>query len=187
MPSNLASEGGGLPERLYVVPQWYACFTRSRAEKRVEELLRERGLDSYLPRVVREQQWKDRKKKVEWPLFPGYVFGRFTLADVHTVLTTPGVSTIVRQGGVPSAIPDEELENVRKVARVLAELGELPPVRPLLDEGDRVMVVDGPFKGIVGVVSEVRGRGRILVGLTSIGQGLEIEVGERVLERLPRE
>jgi transcription antitermination factor NusG len=188
MGSILASGEPQLPERLYVVPQWYACYTRSRAEKRVEGQLRERGVESYLPTVVRERQWKDRKKKVEWPLFPGYVFGRFTLRDVHTVLTTPGVSTIVRTNGVPSPVAEEELDNIRKLARVVAELGELPPpVRPLLDKGEPVVVTAGPFKGIFGVVNELRGRHRVLVGLTSIGQGLEIEVNEEWVEGLPRD
>ncbi len=187
MGSVFDSGEARLPDRLYVVPKWYACYTRSRHEKRVEEQLRERGIESYLPTAVRERQWKDRKKKVDWPLFPGYVFGRFTLRDVHTVLTTPGVSTIVRTNGVPSPVAEEELENIRKLEQVVAELGGLPPpVRPLLDEGDRVVVTAGPFEGIFGVVNELRGRRRVLVGLTSIGQGLEIEVTEQWLERLPR-
>lgn len=182
----LGSESGEpLPAaHLYEEARWYACYTRARHEKRVERVLRDRGIDSYLPTVARESQWKDRRKTVDWPLFPGYVFGRFTLRDVHTVLTTPGIATIVRSNGYPTPIPDDELENVRRVARVIGELGELPPVRPMLAKGQPVVISDGPFKGIFGFVAQLRNRGRVLVGLASIGQGLEIEVNEAFVKPL---
>ena len=56
------------------VARWYACYTRSRHEKRVAERLRQRGHTVFLPLVERVRQWHDRKKRVPWPLFPSYVF-----------------------------------------------------------------------------------------------------------------
>ena len=114
-----AAEAGGVgasPDQ----PRWYACYTRARHEKQVDRLLRERGFESFLPLIPRVSQWKDRKRLVEWPLFPSYVFGRFGLADVHTVLATPGVASLVRTSGRPAAIADEELANVRLLLRGLA-------------------------------------------------------------------
>src|SRR4051812_38379826 len=102
------------PEELYLVPHWYACYTRSRHEKQVEQQLQQRGLESYLPVIPLMRQWKDRKKRVQFPLFPSYVFGRFTLKELHTVLTTPGVSTIVRANGYPTPIPERDIANVQK-------------------------------------------------------------------------
>jgi transcription antitermination factor NusG len=78
------------PAELYEAPHWYACYTRARHEKRVDEQLAERGLETYLPLLARERQWSDRRKVVEFPLFPGYVFCRFTLDELHEVLTVPG-------------------------------------------------------------------------------------------------
>src|SRR5687767_7395244 len=92
----------GWPQEALVEPRWYACYTRARHEKRVEDLLRKRGFESFLPVLDRVSQWKDRKKLIAWPLFPSYVFGKFTLSDVHTVLVTPGVSTIVKANGIPT-------------------------------------------------------------------------------------
>ncbi|HEX6938362.1 MAG TPA: UpxY family transcription antiterminator [Longimicrobiales bacterium] len=176
------TDAARVPAELYEEPRWYACYTRARHEKRVERVLRERGIESYLPLVPRLQQWKDRKKRVEFPLFPSYVFGRFTLHDVHAVLTTPGVSTIVRVNGYPTPIADCELENIRRFAEAIAEEGIEPEPAGYVREGDWVRVVDGPFRGVVGIVVERRGRRRVLVGLRAIGQGLEVDIDVHLLE-----
>jgi transcription antitermination factor NusG len=165
-------------------PHWYACYTRARAEKQVARTLVQRGIDSYVPLIPRERLWKDRRKLVEFPLFPSYVFGRFTLRDVHAVLTTPGVATIVRQHGVPAPIAEAELENVRRFAWALGRAGLEPEARPLVTEGERVRVIEGPFIGVEGMVVESRGRKRVIVGIGAIGQGLEIDIDTRLLMRL---
>jgi len=175
-----------VPAVLYVEPRWYACYTRARHEKQVESLLAQKGLESYLPVVPQERQWKDRKKLVAWPLFPSYVFARFTLREVHNVLVIPGVSTIVRVHGRPAPIPDQELENVRRFVGAVAQTGALPEVRPLIEEGDWVRVVEGPFLGVEGRVVERRGRRRVLVGLGAIGQGLEVDIDTQMLKVIAR-
>ena len=175
-----------VPAVLYVEPRWYACYTRARHEKQVESLLAQKGLESYLPVVPQLRQWKDRKKLVAWPLFPSYVFARFTLRDVHDVLVVPGVSTIVRVDGRPVPIPDDELENVRRFVGVVAQTGVVPEVRPLIQEGDWVRVVEGPFLGVEGRVVERRGRRRVLVGLGAIGQGIEVDMATEMLKVIAR-
>jgi transcriptional antiterminator NusG len=174
------------PAQLYAEPHWYACYTRARHEKQAESQLRQRGLESYLPLIQQIRQWSDRKKVVQFPLFPSYVFGRFTLREVHAVLTTPGVSTIVRANGYPTPIPDADLNNVKRFADALAESGIEPETRPFLTEGQWIRVLEGPFEGVEGVVVERRGRKRVLVGLAAIGQGLEIDIDTRLLRPIKR-
>lgn len=174
------------PDELYSQPHWYACYTRARHEKQVESQLRQRGLESYLPVIQQVRQWSDRQKVVQFPLFPSYVFGRFTLREMHTVLTTPGVSTIVRAGGYPTPVPATELDNVRKFVTALAESGIEPDARPFLTEGQWVRVLEGPFEGVEGVVVERRGRKRVLVGLSAIGRGFEIDIDTRLLKPIKR-
>jgi len=164
--------------------RWYACYTRARAEKQVAKTLEQRGIESYLPLIPRERQWKDRRKVVEFPLFPSYVFSRFGPDHVHSVLTTPGLSTIVRSRGVPVPVADDELENVRRFAHALTRSGAEAEVRPLIGEGQRVRVTDGAFAGVEGVVIESRGRKRVVVGISAIGQGLEIDIDTRLLQPL---
>jgi transcription termination/antitermination protein NusG len=162
-------------------PHWYACYTRARHEKQVSRLLQERGLETFLPLVPRVSQWKDRRKTVEWPLFPSYVFGRFAPEDMQRVLATPGVAGLVRTNGRPARIDDEELENVRRFARALSGGGVEVEQRPFLAEGEWVEVMDGPFQGIRGIVVRRRNRRRVLIGLKAIGQALEIDIDTRVL------
>jgi transcription antitermination factor NusG len=166
----------------YAIARWYACYTRARAEKQVTKALEQRGFDSYLPLIPRQRQWKDRKKVVPFPLFPSYVFARFALRDVHAVLTTPGVSTIVRTDGQPAAIAEDELENVRRFVAAVANTGVEPDPRPLIKEGERIRVTEGPFEGVEGIVIESRGRKRVLVGIAAIGQGLEIDIDTRLVK-----
>ena len=161
--------------------RWYACHTRARREKRVARFLLDRDIGAYLPTVPLTRTWADRRKVVEFPLFPGYVFARFGLLELHRVLTVPGVATVVRMGGRPAAIPAAEIDNVRRVAAGLALTRTVPEPQPLRD-GEAVCVIDGPFRGVSGVVSEMRGRRRVLVGLHAIGLGISIDVDMRLLQ-----
>jgi len=173
------------PPHLLNEPRWYACYTRARHEKQVSARLQDRGIESYLPTVPSTRQWKDRTKTVDWPLFPSYVFGHFTLRDLHRVLTVPGVSTIVRSNGLPSPIPEDEIRNVQAFAAAVAAARVESEPGPLAQEGEWVEVQDGPFKGVVGRAIERRGRRRMLVGLSAVGQGMEVDVDTRMLRVIP--
>ena len=61
--------------------QWFAIWTRSRHEQVVREQLERKQFDAFLPTIPKWSRWKDRKKKIDWPLFPGYCFARFDPAD----------------------------------------------------------------------------------------------------------
>ena len=52
--------------------RWFAIWTRSRHERAVYDQLTERGIEAFLPTVASWSRWKDRKKKIDRPLFPGY-------------------------------------------------------------------------------------------------------------------
>ena len=95
--------------------RWYALYTRPRHEKAVAEQLARRHVETFLP--VREvlSRWKDRRKLVQLPLFPGYVFTRTTLARKRDVVSMDGVVCMVNFHGVPAAIPDEQIEAVRDI------------------------------------------------------------------------
>jgi transcription antitermination factor NusG len=166
--------------------QWFACYTRARHEKRVEALLRERGFDSYLPTFPRVRQWKDRKKLIDWPLFPGYVFGQFPVGELYRVVSIPGVATIVRTNGRPVPVRFEDLENVRRFAQALADVDVAPELVPFVGVGQWVRVREGPFEGVCGVVLEQRNRRRVRVGVEAIGQGLEVDIDTRLLEPVER-
>lgn len=156
---------------------WHALYTRSRHEKKVAAVLEGRGFAVYLPVVPRESRWHDRTKIVVWPLFPGYVFARFSRAETATVLCTAGVASVVRVAGVPATIPDDEIENVRAFVEAIGITGEMPRPEPLWERGQTITVIDGPFRGLRGVVLEQRGdRVTIQVGLSVIRQAVRLEI-----------
>ncbi len=180
-----AREGRAL--RLRDQPQWYACRIMSRAEKKVARYLEDRGIESFLPLVAVKSQLKDREKLVRLPLFGGYVFARFTMERYGDVLRTPRLATVVRSNGAPAAIPEEEIENVRRFAERLQYPGVDPePVHQFV-EGQRVRILAEPFDGRVeGVVLELReGRQvKVFVGVRLIGQSVRISVKAEDLEPL---
>jgi len=162
-------------------PEWYACRTRPRAEKQAGRLLKLRGVQSYVPLLERERQWSDRKKRVGFPLFAGYVFAQFSLASLHEVLSTPGIVTVVRQGGSPARVRSEELESVRVLVQCVNAGNAPPEPAEFLETGQEVIVSHGPFSGIRGVLVEDRGRTRVVIRLTALRRALSVELPREIL------
>src|SRR5215469_14957977 len=94
---------------------WYALWTRSRHEKVVRQHLILKGFEVFLPTVYRWNRWKDRCKRIEFPLFPGYCFARFNTDHALPILNCPGVSSIISLGGKPTPIPNQEIDGIRRV------------------------------------------------------------------------
>jgi transcription antitermination factor NusG len=167
----------------YVERRWYACRTHARAEKKVDELLGRAGFETYLPLITRERQWADRKKKVAFPLFPGYTFAKFDLSRYHQILSTPGLATVVRANGHPSPVHPEELDCVRLFVTGVERTGVEPEPVDFLESGDPVRVIGGPFAGMSGVLLHRRGSIQVAIRLTSIRRAFSI-VLDRALLRL---
>src|SRR5262249_31091657 len=93
--------------------QWFAIWTRSRHEQVVRDQLERKRFEAFLPTITRWSRWKDRKKKIDWPLFPGYCFARFNGEDTLPILKCTGVVSIVSFEGKPAPIPEYELDSIR--------------------------------------------------------------------------
>jgi transcription termination/antitermination protein NusG len=151
---------------------WFAVWTRSRHEQVVREQIQEKGLEAFLPTVTKWSRWKDRRKKIDWPLFPGYCFARFDPADRLSVLKCTGVVSIVSFNGDIAPIPDLEIDSLRKL--VTSELQYDPC--PLIKEGTMVEVVHGPLKGVVGRLLRKGAHARLILAVDLIGQAVSVEV-----------
>jgi transcription antitermination factor NusG len=156
--------------------RWYACRTRARAEKKVDRLLTAAGVTSYVPLIERVRTWSDRSKRVAFPLFPGYVFARSALASLPEIVRTPNLIEIVRVNGAPTPIRETEIESIRSLVHGSKTIGEEPSSHEYLVRGQEVRVVDGPFKGMLGILTEVRGKTRIVVRLPAIRQAVSVEM-----------
>ena len=164
------------PRELFLEPHWYACRTRARAEKQVDRLLDRAGLETYLPLVERERQWADRKKRVAFPLFPGYTFARFCLGVYGDVVRTVGLVAVLGGRTGPIPVREEELEAVRRFAGGIEATGQLPEALDWLEPGTPVQVIEGPFRGMRGFLVEVRGRTRVAVRLSALRMAMSVEL-----------
>jgi transcription antitermination factor NusG len=151
--------------------RWFALQTRSRHEKIVRQELVTRNIEQFLPTVKRLSQWKDRKKEIEFPLFPGYCFARFSLDNRLAVLQSPGVVHIV--GALrPEPIPDAEIESLRLVMTNRTRY----EVYPYLKEGALVEVTGGPLQGVKGVLVRHARPYRLILSITLIQRAVAVEV-----------
>ena len=157
---------------------WFALWTRSRHEKRVRDQLEKKSVEVFLPTIGKWSHWKDRKKKIDWPLFPGYIFAlteRQPRADVDErigIIKVDGVVQIISNNGTLSSIPDEEIESIRTL--VESELA-FDPV-PLIKEGAMVKVTHGPLRGVVGRLVRKGAHARLVLSVDLIGQAVAVEV-----------
>jgi transcription antitermination factor NusG len=169
----------------FEIPQWHACTTRARHEKKVDALLTRNGIESYLPLVERESQWKDRRKLVAFAMFPGYVFARFALEGMLRVVSTHGVAGVVSVRGKPAPIGGDEIQNIRRLSEGLARSGAAADDAEELTTGIWVRVTSGPFEGLEGIVTGTRSQRRVRVGLQLIGRFMQVDVGMAHVKPIP--
>jgi transcription antitermination factor NusG len=168
-----------LPPRKEVeLPAWYAVYTNGRHEKRVAELLRSREVDCYLPLYRSLRRWQDRKKEVDLPLFPGYVFARIAWHSRLRILTLPGVVQIVTFNGKPAPITELEVEQLRQA---LSSNRDVRP-HPYLKIGKRVRVRSGLFAGFSGILVRRRHGCRLVISINLIMRSLSVEIDESEVE-----
>ena len=154
------------------VPHWYVVRTRSRHEKVVRDQLIGREVETFLPLVERWSRWKDRRKKVAFPLFPGYCFARFPLVERLRVLNTVGVADLVGMCGRPEPVPDTEIGAIQLLAKTRLQYDP----HPFLSEGMEVEVVRGPLAGVRGKLLRKDRMTRLVLAVTLIRQAAIVEV-----------
>ncbi len=163
-------------------PRWYALYLRSRYEKLAHAELLEKGKESFLPLIEEVRVWSDRKKRIQMPLFRGYLFVRTDLRDRISILQTDGVLHFVGIRSVPSPIPDEQISWIRIVIAYPQRVKR----EPALAAGDRVRVIAGPFAGIEGVVTMVKGSARLVINLEAIAQAISVDVEPGIVKPIEK-
>jgi transcription antitermination factor NusG len=158
--------------------RWYAAQTCANHEKRVQEQLRQRAVDAYLPVYASVRRWKDRRVTLDLPLFPGYVFVRLALRDRLSVLQTPSVVRLVGFGGQPAALPDQEIEALRHGLTGKMRIGP----HPYLKVGQRVRVKTGPLQGLEGILVRQKKSSRFVISLDLIMRSVAVEIDVAELE-----
>lgn len=162
---------------------WYAIYTRSRHEKQVAALLERQRIETFLPLKRAWSTRQDRRVTIEVPALPGYLFARCVLyAETRALIKrSSGVLRVVENAGRPAAIPEAQVEALRKaLAGVFNAEGH-----PYLRVGDRVRVVRGPMEGVEGFLKRVEaGRHRLVLNVDHVSLALSVEIDTRCVERI---
>lgn len=159
---------------------WYAVYVRSRNEKKVYNLLNEKGIDSYLPLLKTLRQWSDRKKMVEVPLFSSYVFVNISIKQFNLILSVKGIVNFIKFNGKPATIPDEQIESL-KLLLCSGEKFEISPDE--IKIGENVEIIKGPLKGFKGILTEYKGKKHAMLRIDAITQSLIVEIMPSFLKK----
>jgi transcription termination/antitermination protein NusG len=153
--------------------QWYAIWTRSRHESVVRQQLTHKSIEAFLPTIARWSRWKDRRKKIDWPLFPGYCFARFNTANRLAVLQCSGILNIVSCEGKPVPVHEHEINSLKTLMNTELRFDPCALIR----EGAMVEVVGGPLRGVVGRLLRKDSTGvSVVLSVDLIGHAVRIEV-----------
>ena len=153
-------------------PRWYAVYTCANHEKRVGEQLEQRSVEHFLPLYESVRRWKDRRLRLQLPLFPSYLFVRIGIRDRLRVLQVPSVVRMVGFSGLPTPLPDDEIEALR--SGLARQLRAEP--HPYLTRGRRVQINNGPLQGLEGVLIRRKGNFRIVLSLELIQRSIRVDM-----------
>ena len=159
---------------------WCAIYTRHQHEKAIAHILSAKGLEVFLPLYNATRRWKDRTMHLSLPLFPCYLFLRGMKGHRLEVVTTPGIVSVLSINGEPAAIPESEIEAVRRVV----EWGNRVEPHPYLRRGDRVRVISGPLQGLEGILVRKKSFFRLVLSVEILERSAAVEVDVSAVERV---
>ena len=160
--------------------RWYAIYTKSRFEKKINNSLERSGFKTFLPLVKEKRVWSDRLKTIYTPLLRSYVFVKTSRDQIHNLYYFPGFVRFVSFEGKPCEIKEEEIALLEKIVvhGFQVETTEECVV------GDDVRIVRGPLKGWTGRVLRKNGKSRIVFQFENLQQTICVEVKACNLEKI---
>ena len=162
---------------------WYVLHTRSRFESVVNEGLIKKNIDVFLPKILVRSKRRDRKKMIRIPLFPGYIFVKTNLNPMEhlEILKTIGAVRLIGNSDGPRPVSDEAVESLK----IMVGTDQPISTGTMLRKGDRVIVIYGPFAGVVGEFVRYGNKGRVVVNIELLGQYAGVDVSEDDIEKVP--
>ena len=155
-------------------PEWFAVRTRPRHEKAVVKQLESTRVETFLPLCTEMRSWSDRRKEVEFPLFPGYIFVRFPNSG-HTrllVFQARGVIGFVGPNNKATAIPAQQVESIRSLVEARVDFRP----HPYLNVGQRIRIRNGALQGLEGVLVRVANDQSLIVSVDLIHKSVAIRL-----------
>ena len=163
--------------------KWYAIHTRSHYEQKVYDGFCGKSIETFLPKVQKMSRRKDRRKKILVPLIPGYIFVHFDMNPIAywDIIKTVGVVRMVGFEGKPVPASEEEISSLM----ILDGTDRTVQNRAFMKRGDRVMIMGGPLKGLIGFYLRHKGQSdRVVVSIELLHRSLAVEIEGWALEKL---
>ncbi len=154
---------------------WFALYVKSRHEFVTNSELNKKGIETFLPSVKKWRQWKDRRKLIDFPIFPGYLFVHvYPNPEIFVdVLKTRGAVTLISsESGRPTPVLPEEIQSLK----LLIESGSELNLYPYLKEGRWIRVKRGPLKGAEGVLTKKEEQYMFLVNIKLLGRSVGMRI-----------
>lgn len=159
--------------------QWFVMYTAPRSEKKVEQRLKEKGLEVYLPIIEEVRQWSDRKKKVQRPLFNSYIFVHTTKDRLWESLQVPGAVKFVNFAGEHATVRESEIEALK---RVISTGVAVEVEANSIETGQQVRILGGPLQGFEGECIQKANKDYFIIRIPSINQNMLINVPHKYLQ-----
>lgn len=149
---------------------WHVLYVKSRHEKKVDLVFQELNLEAFLPIVTTTRQWSDRKKKIQKPLFPGYIFLKInSKEDYKKALEVNGVFRYLKFGDVLAKVKNEEIIKIKNILN-LPEISDVSSSYKVPAIGERMKIEIGLLKGLECTVVKANNKNKIFVQIGSIKQ-----------------
>jgi transcription antitermination factor NusG len=161
--------------------KWYALYTRPRAEKLVFSRLEEEKIETFLPLQKTFRIWSDRKKLVEKPLLPSYIFVKTNKKNFPKVYKINGIVKFVSFEGQPVSIPQKQIDNLILLINSNAEI-EVSSEK--FAPGDNVEVINGSLIGLTGELIKIGTKNRVVVRIDRLDQNLILKIPKTFLKKV---
>jgi transcription antitermination factor NusG len=156
------------------IKNWYVAYTLPRAEKQTQRMLEKLGIVSFLPLHKVMRNWSDRKKQIELPLFPNYIFIYISSRDRYKPLQIKNIIKYVSFAGKPATVPESVIDSLQKILDLNVEVAN--DRYNLYNTGIRVTITEGPFAGTEGIFLKNNGKSRLVLQIESLNRELSVEV-----------
>ncbi|NOQ25957.1 MAG: UpxY family transcription antiterminator [Bacteroidales bacterium] len=160
---------------------WFALYTKSRSEKKVNQEFINKGIECYLPLEKKLKLWSDRKKWVEEPFFRSYIFVKTEEHELQNALNTIGVVSVIKFGGIPAKVQEEHINIIKSI---LATNEDLELSTENFNPGEKVEVESGSLKGLFGELVHHLNKYKVLVRIESINQNILIKINPSHLKKV---
>lgn len=159
--------------------QWHVIYTRPRAERQIARSIEKIGIEFFLPFYKVERKWSDRKKKIEVPLFPNYIFVRVdNNLTKSKILSVKHVVKFISIDGRPLVVREQDITSIKKI------LNDDLDVAPenYFHEGMKVRIKGGQFNGFEGVIVKKFNDTRLIISISTLMKAYSFNISSSYVE-----